>query len=744
MTYSKGNGQSSKLKTELDLLIEEIKQLLGKNAIERVHPQQVNLLPVQFFPHHKEIGRMETHPQPAISQRAHKAPSIQDGIPRAAVLPELKKGWWGATLDLKDAYLHIAIDPSDKKWLGFCIDGQTYRFKSLPFGLSTAPRTFTQIVKVVAEHLRRKGVYVFVYLDDWLLTAPSVGVLRRNILITKRLVHSLGFIINEEKSAPEPTQRTQFLGALLDFKTGRAFSTQERVQAITECAKLITREQAPAARHWMCLLGLIASLTAILPLCRLRMRIIQLHVLSQVQKPQAPIIPQDSSDKQGQEGRIMVDTASQHSTRQAVFSAPYIIYLNHGCIQDRMGSPLEEHPSLGHLVPVIGQAPHQYSGAVGHPHRSAAPSQASQRPVRLGEMRQHVGGDVSQQDGRSAEPSPVPADGPSPALVQSSPDLHSSSPPSGSRQHLGGQTVEERDSHQGPNKDPWLVSGLAPEQDSVPLPVQQSGTTPDRPLCGQHEQSTANLLQLGEGPEGLRTRCDVDQLEHGTSVYLPSDRSHPSGPGETLQVQELPLDSHSPQMAPPDVVHKTSDNGSRRSNSPSPLEGSHPDSRGNSPTTSDSQDSEPDSMTTFVRSYTQVGLSKEAAAIAGEARRSSTRRTYNTRIQKYYRWCKQHKVAPHSVSVGEVCEFLTWVFTQEEASPNSVRACKTAVGAVHQRELSYHVRLSRLWTWQHDNFRQIIHTGGTFKGGCSYRWRGKAIFNQTYLQYPYPKVLQMV
>ena len=117
------------------------------------------------------------------------------------------------------------------------------------------------------------------------------------------------------------------------------------------------------------------------------------------------------------------------------------------------------------------------------------------------------------------------------------------------------------------------------------------------------------------------------QLEHGTRVCLPSDRPHPSGPGETLQVQELPPDSHSPQMAPPDVVHKTTDNDSRRGNSPSPSEGSHPDSRGNSPTMSDSQDSEPDSMATFVRSYTQAGLSKEAAAIAGEARRSSTRHT---------------------------------------------------------------------------------------------------------------------
>ena len=152
----------------------------------------------------------------------------------------------------------------------------------------------------------------------------------------------------------------------------------------------------------------------------------------QVQKSQAPIVPSDPSDKQSQEGRIMVDAAIQHSTRQAVLPAPYIIHLNHGCVQDWMGSPLEEHPSLRHLVSVLGQAPHQSPGTVGHPHRSTPSSEAPQRSVCLGEMRQHVGGDVPQQDGRCAEPIPRPPDGPSPVLVQLSRNLHSSPP--GSRE----------------------------------------------------------------------------------------------------------------------------------------------------------------------------------------------------------------------------------------------------------------------------------------------------------------------
>ena len=121
----------------------------------------------------------------------------------------------------------------------------------------------------------------------------------------------------------------------------------------------------------------------------------------------------------------------------------------------------------------------------------------------------------------------------------------------------------------------------------------------------------------------------------------------PIGSWRDSQVQELTPDPHGSQTVPPDMVLKASNNGGGRSDSPPPSEGSHPDSEGNSSTASVSQGSEPDSMAALVRSYRQAGFSKEAAAIAGEARQSSSRRMYSTGIRKFYRWCKRHKVAPH-------------------------------------------------------------------------------------------------
>ena len=55
----------------------------------------------------------------------------------------------------------------------FPVQGKSYQFSSLPFGLSTATRTFTRLVRAVAASLRKEGVQFFVYLDDWLVVART-------------------------------------------------------------------------------------------------------------------------------------------------------------------------------------------------------------------------------------------------------------------------------------------------------------------------------------------------------------------------------------------------------------------------------------------------------------------------------------------------------------------------------------------------------------------------------------------
>ena len=61
----------------------------------------------------------------------------------------LQEGEWVTSVDFKDAYFHVPIQEQSRKYLRFHVQGQTYQFKALPFGPSTAPMEFTVLAKEV-------------------------------------------------------------------------------------------------------------------------------------------------------------------------------------------------------------------------------------------------------------------------------------------------------------------------------------------------------------------------------------------------------------------------------------------------------------------------------------------------------------------------------------------------------------------------------------------------------------------
>ena len=65
----------------------------------------------------------------------------------------LKEGDWFVVVDLKDAYFHITIHETYRKYLRLIFKDTIYQFVALPFGLSTAPRTFTKCMAPVAAYL---------------------------------------------------------------------------------------------------------------------------------------------------------------------------------------------------------------------------------------------------------------------------------------------------------------------------------------------------------------------------------------------------------------------------------------------------------------------------------------------------------------------------------------------------------------------------------------------------------------
>ena len=80
-------------------------------------------------------------------------------------------GQWVVSLDIKAAYCYIPIARRHHCFLCFRLTGKIYQFKTLPFGLSSAPKTFMRVLKSILLQYRKMAITVFLYLGNALVLA---------------------------------------------------------------------------------------------------------------------------------------------------------------------------------------------------------------------------------------------------------------------------------------------------------------------------------------------------------------------------------------------------------------------------------------------------------------------------------------------------------------------------------------------------------------------------------------------
>ena len=121
-------------------------------------------------------------------------------------------------VDLSKAYHHIPIHPDFRKYLQFCWEGVRYQFLVLPFGLQSAPRIFTKILRPVLGVLRAQGIRIVAYLDDLIILSRSRKTAKRDCSMVVKTLQELGFLINHKKSVLTPAKKMEFLGVLVNSK----------------------------------------------------------------------------------------------------------------------------------------------------------------------------------------------------------------------------------------------------------------------------------------------------------------------------------------------------------------------------------------------------------------------------------------------------------------------------------------------------------------------------------------------
>ena len=195
-----------------------------------------------------------------------------------SIRASLRKNEWVTSIDLTDAYLHIPIQPHSQKYLRFHHKGVSYQFTSLPFGLATAPLTFTNVVKEVRLLALQRGIRIHQYLDDWLVRAPSKEECQKQTQKLLNLIRDLGFIVNFKKSELVPSQRFDFLGYHFLLDLGLVKPTQDRWTKLQDMFRRLSSKSVISARTLMSTIGLLASTEKTVKLGRMHMRPFQWHL----------------------------------------------------------------------------------------------------------------------------------------------------------------------------------------------------------------------------------------------------------------------------------------------------------------------------------------------------------------------------------------------------------------------------------------------------------------------------------
>ena len=132
------------------------------------------------------------------------------------IIAMIQPGDFFVSIDIQDAYYAIAMHILAMPYLTFIFLNIYYQFTCLPQGLTSAPRIFSRIMRVVMSFLRSKSFRISAWLDDLLLAASSASILSDQTHFALRTLEELGFLPNYEKSLLIPSQIIEHLGLIWD------------------------------------------------------------------------------------------------------------------------------------------------------------------------------------------------------------------------------------------------------------------------------------------------------------------------------------------------------------------------------------------------------------------------------------------------------------------------------------------------------------------------------------------------
>ena len=281
--YTEPNNRSAA--QNMRFVEQKIKDYLEKGVVEQCEtpPRFVNPLSVVskvIYKTGKIKQRLVIDVSRQLNIKVEKMKSKPDELSNAEQMFE--QGMWAVTLDLKAMFHHALLQDETSELFGFRIrnpkGGSTfYRYKALPFGFRNSGAVMQRLTNPLIRYLRALGIYLNLYIDDFLLLDKSKENLVKKVKLGKTVFRLAGWTFENEKSMTEPAQMIEYLGHRIDFRDMSYSIAPEKRKFIKDLVTEIVHRnqvegQVPARNLAACLGKLAAIRKAVGPILSICLR----------------------------------------------------------------------------------------------------------------------------------------------------------------------------------------------------------------------------------------------------------------------------------------------------------------------------------------------------------------------------------------------------------------------------------------------------------------------------------------
>ncbi|XP_069129272.1 uncharacterized protein [Argopecten irradians] len=604
------------------------------------------------------------------------SPHFKMETPRS-IIASVREGMWATSVDLRDAYFHIPIKKSARKFLRFTCNGKVFQFRAMPFGLTTAPLVFTKLLQVVVGFLHSRGIDVHIYFDDSLMLHLVRESLVQNTRLVLKLLLKVGFIPSKEKSEVSPSRDFVFLGNRFNTVQGIALPPLEKFEKARDLALTFTSWSNVQVRWFLSFLGYLNSLADVVPLGRLHIRPLQMFLLANwvpASREWEAWLPLNQSVKEFARWWTLKDNVlhgvplSKPAPTMTLFTDASMTgwgaYLDgHGRSGEWSGDQLSEHINVLEMRAVLLAL--QAFRKILH---SKVVCVATDNSTVVAYLERQGGDKV-----------PCPMCPRYPCSSSLSGNAFNYSSQASSRQ----VECSGRYSLQAP---PAGSDRMATKSLDLRGHLSGVGQASYRPFRHFPEQSAANLCLSGARPIGLGCGRAISGLGGDAGLCIPSIQPGGQGSTEVSDASLLPP-SDSALVAETTMVSGAivvsggcSSGSSTQIQSPAPAS-----------VTDDafmSRDPPPSRVKAISGGLAQAGFSSDVSARIARSIRSSSSAVYQSRWKIFCDWCIGRKIDPIKASVQLIADFLLYLFRERNLASGTIAGYRTTIASV----LSFHDR----------------------------------------------------